>query len=101
MSPWKVGLSLFGPQCSVLYLNLSMPGEMIKYGPMIWSSLFALPFIYLVVAYYFIPYIMRLNITSAYELLETKLDIRNRIVAAIYFLTMRIVWMAVIIYMVF
>ncbi|MCM4173510.1 hypothetical protein DHD32_18700 [Arenibacter sp. TNZ] len=99
MSPWKVGLSLFATMFSAVSY-LSMPGEMIKYGPMIWSSLFALPFIYLVVAYYFIPYIMRLNITSAYELLETKLDIRNRIVAAIYFLTMRIVWMAVIIYMV-
>lgn len=99
MSPWKVGLSLFATMFSAVSY-LSMPGEMIKYGPMIWSSLFALPFIYLVVAYYFIPYIMRLKITSAYELLETKLDIRNRIVAAIYFLTMRIVWMAVIIYMV-
>tara|TARA_R110000822_G_scaffold168554_2_gene308608 strand:+ start:11794 stop:13257 length:1464 start_codon:yes stop_codon:yes gene_type:complete len=99
MSPWKVGLSLFATMFSAVSY-LSMPGEMIKYGPMIWSSLFALPFIYLVVAYCFIPYIMRLKITSAYELLETKLDIRNRIVAAIYFLTMRIVWMAVIIYMV-
>lgn len=99
MSSWKVGLSLFATMFSAVSY-LSMPGEMIKYGPMIWSSLFALPFIYLVVAYYFIPYIMRLKITSAYELLETKLDIRNRIVAASYFLIMRIVWMAVIIFMV-
>lgn len=99
MSPWKVGLSLFATMFSAVSY-LSMPGEMIKYGPMIWSSLFALPFIYFVVAYYFIPYIMKLRITSAYELLETKLDVRTRIVAAVYFLTMRIVWMAVIIYMV-
>ncbi|ASO04629.1 sodium:solute symporter family transporter [Arenibacter algicola] len=99
MSSWKVGLSLFATMFSAVSY-LSMPGEMIKYGPMIWSSLFALPFIYLVVAYYFIPYIMRIKITSAYELLETKLDIRNRIVAASYFLIMRIVWMAVIIFMV-
>jgi len=99
MSPWKVGLSLFATMFSAVSY-LSMPGEMIKYGPMIWSSLFALPLIYLVVAKLFIPYIMKLKITSAYELLETKLDVRNRLVAAIYFLTMRIVWMAVIIYMV-
>ncbi len=99
MSPWKVGLSLFATMFSAVSY-LSMPGEMIKYGPMIWSSLFALPLIYIVVAYFFIPYIMKLNITSAYELLETKLDVRNRVVAAIYFLIMRIVWMAVIIYMV-
>ncbi|WP_419212093.1 sodium:solute symporter family transporter [Maribacter sp. X9] len=99
MSPWKVGLSLFATMFSAVSY-LSMPGEMIKHGPMIWSSLFALPFIYLVVAHFFIPYIMKLNIASAYELLETKLDVRSRIVAALYFLTMRIVWMAVIIYMV-
>ncbi|WP_051254296.1 sodium:solute symporter family transporter [Arenibacter latericius] len=99
MSPWKVGLSLFATMFSAVSY-LSMPGEMIKYGPMIWSSLFALPFIYFIVAYYFIPYIMKLKISSAYELLETKLDIRSRIIAAVYFLTMRIVWMAVIIYMV-
>jgi len=99
MSPWKVGLSLFATMFSAVSY-LSMPGEMIKYGPMIWSSLFALPLIYLVVAKLFIPYIMKLKITSAYELLETKLDVRNRLVAALYFLTMRIVWMAVIIYMV-
>lgn len=99
MSPWKVGLSLFATMFSAV-TYLSLPGEMIKHGPMIWSTLFALPFIYLVVAYYFIPYIMGLKIKSAYELLETKLDIRNRVVAALFFLIMRIVWMAVIIYMV-
>lgn len=99
MSPWKVGLSLFATMFSAVSY-LSMPGEMIKHGPMIWSSLFALPIVYFVVAHYFIPYIMRLKLTSAYELLETRLDIRSRIVAAVYFLTMRIVWMAVIIYMV-
>jgi SSS family solute:Na+ symporter len=99
MSPWKVGLSLFATMFSAVSY-LSMPGEMIKYGPMIWSSLFALPIIYFIVAHYFIPYIMKLKIKSAYELLETKLDVRSRVVAAIYFLTMRMVWMAVIIYMV-
>ncbi len=99
MSPWKVGLSLFATIFSAVSY-LSLPGEMVKYGPMIWSSLLALPLAYFVVANYFIPYIMKLKITSAYELLETKLDFRNRIVAASYFLIMRIVWMAVIIYMV-
>ena len=99
MSPWKVGISLFATMFSAVSY-LSMPGEMVTYGPMIWSSLFALPIVYIVVAYFFIPYIMRLKLTSAYELLETKLDVRSRIVAAIYFLTMRLVWMAVIIYIV-
>ncbi len=99
MQSWKVGLSLFATMFSAVSY-LSLPGEMIRYGPMMWAQIFSLPLIYFVVAYFFIPYIMKLKITSAYELLETKLDIRNRIVAAIYFLIMRLVWMAVIIYMV-
>jgi SSS family solute:Na+ symporter len=77
-----------------------MPGEMIKHGPMIWSLLVAFPFVYILVAYFFIPFIMKLKISSAYELLETRLDIRNRLLAATYFVLMRFVWMAVIIYMV-
>jgi SSS family solute:Na+ symporter len=99
MKSWRVGLSLFATMFSAV-TYLSMPGEMIKHGPMIWSMVAALPFIYLVVAYFFIPFIMKLKITSAYELLETKLGLRNRLLAAIYFLIMRFVWMAVIIYMV-
>jgi SSS family solute:Na+ symporter len=99
MKSWRVGLSLFATLFSAV-TYLSMPGEMIKHGPMIWSMVAALPFIYLVVAYFFIPFIMKLQITSAYELLETRLGLRNRLLAAIYFLIMRFVWMAVIIYMV-
>jgi SSS family solute:Na+ symporter len=99
MKSWRVGLSLFATLFSAV-TYLSLPGEMIKHGPMIWSMVAALPFIYFIVAYFFIPFIMKLQITSAYELLETKLGLRNRLLAAIYFLTMRFVWMAVIIYMV-
>jgi len=99
MVSWRVGLSLFATMfSSVTYL--SYPGEMIKHGPMIWTLLFSVPFVYFVVAYFFIPYFMKLGISSAYELLETRLDVRNRVLAAIYFLTMRFVWMGVIIYMV-
>jgi SSS family solute:Na+ symporter len=99
MKSWRVGLSLFATMFSAV-TYLSLPGEMIKHGPMIWSMVVALPFVYLVVAYFFIPFIMKLEIASAYELLETRLDLRNRLLAASYFLIMRFVWMAVIIYMV-
>jgi len=99
MKSWRVGLSLFATLFSAV-TYLSLPGEMIKHGPMIWCIVASLPFIYIVVAYFFIPFIMKLKITSAYELLETKLGLRNRLLAASYFLIMRFVWMAVIIYMV-
>ena len=99
MKSWRVGLSLFATMFSAVSY-LSLPGEMIKHGPMIWSMVAALPFIYFIVSYFFIPFIMKLEITSAYELLETRLGLRNRLLASGYFLIMRFVWMAVIIYMV-
>jgi len=99
MKSWKVGISLFATMFSAI-TYLSLPGEMIKYGPMIFATIATLPFVYFVVAYFFIPFIMKLNISSAYELLEKRLGKRNRIIASIYFLTMRILWMSVIIYMV-
>lgn len=98
MTSWRVGLSFFATMFSTVSY-LSMPGEMVKNGPMMWSFLAAFPFIYLVVAIFFIPYIMKLKISSAYELLELRLGLKNRLLASIYFLIMRLVWMAVIIYM--
>ena len=41
---------------------------------------------------------MKLKITSAYELLETRLGLGVRMLGAVFFLAMRLVWMAVIIY---
>ncbi|NOX64241.1 MAG: hypothetical protein GXO85_00235 [Chlorobi bacterium] len=99
MKSWKVGISLFATMFSAI-TYLSLPGEMIKHGPMIFLLILALPFVYFVVAYFFIPFMMKLKVTSAYELLETKLGLKNRLLAAIYFLIMRFLWMSVIIYMV-
>ncbi|MBN1542384.1 sodium/solute symporter [candidate division KSB1 bacterium] len=98
MTSWRVGLSLFATLFSAVSY-LSMPGEMVKNGPMYWTMLAALPFVYLIVAIFFIPYIMKLQISSAYELLEKRLGRKNRLLASILFLLMRFVWMSVIIYM--
>ncbi len=99
MKSWKVGISLFATMFSAI-TYLSLPGELIKHGPMIFLMLTSVPFVYIVVAYYFIPFFMRLKVTSAYELLESKLGLQSRILAAIYFLIMRLLWMSVILYMV-
>lgn len=99
MKSWKVGISLFATMFSAI-TYLSLPGELIKHGPMIFLMLTAVPFVYLVVAYYFIPFFMRLKVTSAYELLESRLGLQSRILSAIYFLIMRLLWMSVILYMV-
>ncbi len=98
MKSWSVGLSLFATLFSAI-TYLAMPGEMIMYGPMMWCKIASLPFVYVVVGWFLIPYIMKLRISSAYELLEVRLGIEVRILASFFFLLMRLIWMAVIIYM--
>ena len=95
MKPWAVGLSLFATLCSTISY-LSTPGEMIQYGPMYLASFLPYPFIMLVVGWWLIPFFMRLPVTSAYEILETRLGIGVRMLGATFFLAMRLMWMAVI-----
>lgn len=97
MSPWKVGLSLFATLLSTL-TYLALPGEMIKYGPMVLSQLVSMPFIALVVGWLLIPFIMRLRVTSAYEILETRFDLSVRLVGSCIFLTLRLFWMSLVIF---
>jgi solute:Na+ symporter, SSS family len=97
MRPTAVGLSLFATLLSsVSYL--AIPGEMIKYGPMILAQMATYPVIVLVVGWLIIPLIMRLKVTSAYEILELRLGISVRLLGAFLFLFMRLLWMAVIVY---
>jgi len=98
MNPLAVGLSLFATLLSAISY-LSWPGEMIKYGPMMFCGIIAYPLIYLVNGWVIIPRIMKLKVNSAYEILEIKQGLSVRVLASLFFLTMRIVWMSVIIYM--
>jgi len=97
MKSWAVGLSLFATLLSTISY-LSWPGEMIKHGPMMLCALLAYPFIALVVGWALIPYFMRLKVTSAYEILETRFGLSVRMVGSLFFLSLRLLWMAVIIY---
>lgn len=97
MRPLEVGISLFAALLSTLSY-LAWPGEMVRNGPMMFSALLAYPLIALVVGWLMIPYIMRLKVTSAYEILEIKLGVEGRMAGAVMFLTLRLLWMAVIVY---
>jgi solute:Na+ symporter, SSS family len=97
MSPWKVGLSLFATLLSTL-TYLAIPGEMIKYGPVVLCQLISVPFIAAVVGWLLIPYIMRLRVTSAYEILETRLGLSVRLLGSCFFLTLRLFWMSLVIF---
>lgn len=97
MKSLPVGLSLFATLFSTISY-LAWPGEMIKNGPMVVSILVAYPFVAIVAGRFMIPHIMRLRITSAYELLEVRLGLSVRMLGSSIFLLLRILWMAVIIY---
>ena len=72
MGFFSIGLSLFATMLSSLSY-LSYPGEMIRYGPIVFAGLFAFPFTHWVVGWYIIPKFMKEDVSSAYELLEKKL----------------------------
>jgi solute:Na+ symporter, SSS family len=97
MKPWAVGLSLFATLFSTLSY-LAVPGEMIMHGPMIAAQIVIFPLIIYVVGWFLIPYIMKLKVTSAYEILEMRLGVWVRMLGASFFLGMRLLWMSLIIY---
>ncbi len=97
MRPWTVGISMFATMLSTLSF-LSYPGEIISYGPMILTGLAVYPLIYLVVGWLLIPFIMRLRITTAYEILEARFGGSIRLLGSLIFLAIRLLWMATIIY---
>ena len=97
MNPTSVGISLFATLLSTLSY-LSYPGEMIKHGPVIFSGMIAYPVIYYVAGWWLIPHIMKMKVTSAYEILEKKLGLSVRMLATCMFLALRFLWMATIVY---
>ncbi|MCL5098022.1 MAG: sodium/solute symporter [Candidatus Omnitrophica bacterium] len=97
MRSWTVGLSLFATLLSTLSY-VAYPGEIAKYGPMILAGFLSYPVVYLVVGWLLIPFIMKLRVTSAYEILETRLGLSVRLLGSFFFLSLRLLWMATIIY---
>ncbi len=97
MMPFMVGLSLFATLISTISY-LSVPGEIMKHGPVAILDVLALPLIFLIVGYFIIPNIMRLPITSAYEILETRLGRGVRLFGSTLFLSIRFIWMALVVF---
>ena len=92
-----VGISLFATLMSTI-TYLAIPGEVIKHGPLFFGYVFAMPFVYYTVGRLIIPYIMRLKVTSAYEILEKRFNGSIRTLSSLIFIILRLLWMAVIIY---
>jgi SSS family solute:Na+ symporter len=99
MNPIASGVSIIVTLMSLISY-LAVVGETVKYGPVfIIASLLALPFVFLLVAYFLIPIFMKLPITSAYEILEKPLGPEVRLTGSVLFILIRVVWMALIVYL--
>ena len=93
------GISLFASFFSTISF-LALAGEVIKHGPLIIIVMIvSFPFIYVITGYFFIPFFMKLPITSAYQILERPLGRGVRMAGSIIFLLTRFIWMALLIYL--
>jgi SSS family solute:Na+ symporter len=97
MKPLAVGLSLFATLFSTI-TYLSIPGEMMRFGPIVLAGLLSYPLIYCITGWLLIPVFMSLKVTSCYELLELRLGRVVRLVGVLIFLALRLMWMAVVVY---
>ena len=99
MRPFLVGISLFSALFSMISY-IGTPGEYIQFGPVlsVFVSIATIPFVQLVVGRWVIPVVMRLPITSAYELLEARLGRSARKLGSLTYIVTRLIWMALILY---
>ena len=96
--PIVAGISLFAALFT-LVAYVGVPGEIVENGPvLVLASVSALHFTYLIISRFLIPLFMRLPITSGYDLLETRLGKSVRLTASLTFISVRLVWMSLILY---
>lgn len=93
---WAVGISLIASLLSTI-TYLGMPGEMFRTGIGFLTRQVGLPLVLLIVWFVWIPFFMRLNLTSAYEYLERRFDYRTRVLAAVFCICLLLGWMAVVV----
>lgn len=98
MHPMLIGVSLFATLLSTI-TYLAAPGEMLGKGPVVLASKLSLPFAYVFVGYCLLPIYMKQRVTSAYELLETRLGLGIRLLGATMFILLRLVWMSLLVYL--
>jgi SSS family solute:Na+ symporter len=96
--PWlAVGLSILATLFSTLSYTGS-PGEAVKNGIGLFLGYLAVPLNVLVIGWLWIPFYMRLRLTSAYEYLERRFDPSLRKLGAVLFILLRIGWMSMVIF---
>lgn len=96
--PWfAVGLSILATLFSTLSY-LAVPGEMIKHGVGFFLGYLVLPLTATVILKLWIPFFMRLRLTSAYEYLERRFSYPMRFLGASLFVLLRLGWMSMVVF---
>jgi SSS family transporter len=85
---WLVGLSIMATQASAITF-LSTPGLAYVDGMRFVQFYFGMPLAAVVLSVTIIPLYHRLKVSTAYELLENRFDLKTRLLAAILFLIQR------------
>jgi SSS family solute:Na+ symporter len=96
MPSWAVGISLCATVMSTL-LYLGQPGEMFRTGLSFLTRQSPIPLVLIVVCFVWIPFFMRLKLTSAYEYLEYRFNYMTRMMAAIFCLLLIFGWISVVV----
>ncbi|MDX1628102.1 MAG: sodium:solute symporter, partial [Fulvivirga sp.] len=85
---WSIGLSIMATQASAITF-LSTPGQAYTDGMRFIQFYFGLPLAMIIISAFFIPIYYKLKVYTAYEYLESRFDLKTRMLAALIFLIQR------------
>ncbi|MFN0175806.1 MAG: sodium:solute symporter [Saprospiraceae bacterium] len=85
---WTIGLSIMATQASAITF-LSTPGQAFSDGMQFVQFYFGMPIAMLFLAFFVLPIYYKLRVTTAYEYLEQRFDLRMRSLSAVLFLIQR------------
>jgi solute:Na+ symporter, SSS family len=85
---WTIGLSIMATQASAITF-LSTPGQAYTDGMQFIQFYFGMPIAMLFLAFFVLPIYYKLRVTTAYEYLEQRFDLRMRTLTAVLFLIQR------------
>jgi SSS family solute:Na+ symporter len=94
---WTIGLSIMATQASAITF-LSTPGQAYADGMQFVQFYFGMPIAMLFLVTFVLPIYYKLRVTTAYEYLEQRFDLRMRSLTAVLFLIQRGVAAAISIY---
>lgn len=85
---WAIGLSIMATQASAITF-LSTPGQAYTDGMRFIQFYFGLPLAMIIISIFFLPLYYKAKVYTAYEFLESRFDLKTRMLAAFIFLIQR------------